>query len=148
MGVNKLDTKTRAQILGMLVEGNSMRSVSRLTGVSINTVSTLLVRAGQVCAAYHSKTVQNVKAKRVQCDEIWSLVGANAKNVASMKAKPEVAGDVWTWTALDADSKLMVSYIVGTRDADAATEFMHDVAYRLANRVHDDGRPCRLCPRR
>jgi IS1 family transposase len=135
MGMNKLDTKTRAQILALLVEGNSMRSVTRLTGVSINTVSKLLEDAGRICAAYHSRTVQNVKASRVQCDEIWSFVAAKQKNVKTMKAAPEVAGDVWTWTALDADSKLMVSYMVGTRDADAATEFMHDVAFRLASRV-------------
>lgn len=112
-----------------------MRAVSRLTGVSFNTVVKLLEDAGRVCAAYHSRTVQNVKASRVQCDEIWSFVGAKQKNVKAMKNRPAVAGDVWTWTALDADSKLIVSYMVGTRDADAATEFMHDVAYRLANRV-------------
>jgi IS1 family transposase len=135
VGMNKLDTKTRAQILNLLVEGTSMRAVSRLTGVSINTVSKLLVDAGRVAAAYHSRTVQNVPAKRVQCDEIWSFVGAKQKNVKAMKNAPEVAGDVWTWTALDADSKLIVSYMVGTRDADAATEFMHDVAYRLTSRV-------------
>ena len=112
-----------------------MRSASRFAGVSINTVSKLLVEAGQVAGAYHSRTVQNVPAKRVQCDEIWSFVGAKQKNAPVMKNAPEVAGDVWTWTALDADSKLIVSYMVGTRDANAATEFMHDVAYRLATRV-------------
>ncbi|WP_291390099.1 DDE-type integrase/transposase/recombinase [Devosia sp.] len=133
--MNKLDTKTRAQILSLLVEGTSMRAVSRLTGVSINTVSKLLEDAGRVCAAFHSRAVQNVPAKRVQCDEIWSFVAAKQKNVPAMKNAPEVAGDVWTWTAIDADSKLIVSYMVGTRDAEAATEFMHDVAYRLASRV-------------
>jgi IS1 family transposase len=133
--MNKLDTKTRVQILGLLVEGTSMRAITRLTGVSINTVSKLLVEAGRVAAAYHSRTVQNVPAKRVQCDEIWSFVGAKQKNVKAMKSAPEVAGDVWTWTALDADSKLIVSNMVGSRDAEAATEFMHDVAYRLATRV-------------
>jgi IS1 family transposase len=133
--MNKLDTKTRAQILHMLVEGNSLRSVSRMTGVSINTVTKLLVDAGRVCAAFHSQAVQNVPAKRVQVDEIWSFVGAKQKNVKAMKNAPRHAGDVWTWTAIDADSKLIVSYMVGDRSADAATEFMHDVAYRLANRV-------------
>lgn len=133
--MNKLDTKTRAQILNLLVEGTSMRAVTRLTGVSINTVSKLLVEAGTMAAIYHSRTVQNVPAKRVQCDEIWSFVGAKQKNVKAMKNAPDVAGDVWTWTALDADSKLIVSFMVGTRDADAATEFMHDVAYRLTSRV-------------
>lgn len=135
MGMNKLDTKTRAHILGLLVEGMSMRAVSRLTGVSINTVTKLLEDAGRACASYHSRTVQNVAAKRVQCDEIWSFCYAKAKNVKAAKAAPDVAGDVWTWTALDADSKLIVSYMVGTRDAEAASYFMSDVAYRLANRV-------------
>lgn len=133
--MNRLDTKTRATILNMLVEGTSMRAVSRMTGVSINTVSKLLVDAGRVCMVHHSRTVQNVKAARVQCDEIWSFVGAKQKNVRAMKNAPRHAGDVWTWTALDADSKLIVSWMVGTRDADAATEFMRDVAFRLANPV-------------
>jgi IS1 family transposase len=122
-------------ILTLLVEGNSMRSVSRITGASINTVTKLLIDAGQVCAAYHSRTVQNVKSSKVQCDEIWSFNYAKAKNVKAAKSAPAHAGDVWTWTAIDADSKLIVSYMVGDRSADAATEFMHDVAYRLANRV-------------
>jgi IS1 family transposase len=133
--MNKLDTKTRAQILHMLVEGTSMRAVSRMTGVSINTVTKLLVDAGRVCAAHHSRVVQNVPAKRVQCDEIWSFNYAKQKNVKAAKSAPIHAGDVWTWTAIDADSKLIVSYMVGDRSAEAATEFMHDVAYRLANRV-------------
>ena len=133
--MNKLDTKTRAQILALLVEGTSMRAVSRLTGVSINTVTKLLEDAGRVCIAHHSHAVQNVKSKRVQCDEIWSFVAAKQRNVPAMKSAPDVAGDVWTWTALDAESKLIVSYMVGTRDADAASIFMHDVAYRLATRV-------------
>lgn len=133
--MNKLDTKTRAQILHMLVEGNSMRSVSRLTGVSINTVTKLLEDAGRACAKYHFRNVRGVKAKRVQADEIWSFVAAKAKNVKTMKSEVYGAGDVWTWTAIDADSKLIISYLVGGRDADYAYEFMHDVAFRLANRV-------------
>jgi len=133
--MNKLDTKTRAQILAMLVEGNSMRAVSRLTGVSINTVTKLLEDAGKACIVHHSRTVQNVTSKRVQCDEIWSFNYAKAKNVKAAKSAPTWAGDVWTWTAIDADSKLMISYMVGDRSANAASEFMHDVAYRLANRV-------------
>jgi len=133
--MNRLDTKTRAQILHMLVEGTSMRAISRMTGVSINTVTKLLVDAGRSCIVHHSRTVQNVEAKRVQCDEIWSFNYAKQKNVKAAKAAPEWAGDVWTWTALDADSKLMISYMVGDRSAAAAQEFMTDVAYRLANRV-------------
>ncbi|HHG88926.1 MAG TPA: DDE domain-containing protein [Devosia sp.] len=132
---NILDTSKRAQILSMLVEGMSMRSVTRITGVSINTVSKLLVDAGNACAEYHDKTVRNVKAERVQCDEIWSFVGAKQKNVKTMKEPVEGAGDVWTWTAIDADSKLILSYLVGGRDADYANAFMQDVGERLANRV-------------
>lgn len=133
--MNKLDTKTRAQILHMLVEGTSMRAISRMTGVSINTVTKLLIDAGRVCITHHSRTVQNVTSKRVQCDEIWSFNYAKQKNVKTAKAAPGWAGDVWTWTAIDADSKLMISYMVADRSVAAATEFMTDVAYRLANRV-------------
>ena len=132
---NVLDKQKRAQILNMLVEGMSMRSVSRITGVSINTVSKLMVDAGNTCAKFHDETVRNVKAKRVQCDEIWSFVGAKQKNVKTMKGPVKGVGDTWTWTALDADSKLIVSYLVGGRDGEYAKEFMDDVASRLANRV-------------
>lgn len=130
-----LDTSKRAQILSMLVEGMSMRSVSWITGVSINTVSKLLVDAGNACAEYHDKTVRDVKAEKIQCDEIWSFVAAKAKNVKGMKNLVDGAGDVWTWTAIDADSKLIVSYLVGGRGAAYAAEFMDDVVSRLANRV-------------
>lgn len=133
--MNKLPLQKRVQILAMLVEGSSMRSISRVVGVSINTVTKLLVEAGEAAAAYHDETVRDVKAKRVQCDEIWSFCYAKQKNVETAKAAPEEAGDVWTWTALDADSKLIVSYLVGGRDSSYAKEFMDDVADRLANRV-------------
>ncbi len=133
--MNKLPLHTRVQILNMLVEGSSMRSISRVAGVSINTVTKLLVDAGEACAAYHDEHVRNVKASRVQCDEIWSFTYATAKNVAKAKAAPEVAGDVWTWTGLDADSKMIVSWLVGGRDGSYAMEFMDDLAKRLANRV-------------
>lgn len=134
-GMNKLPVKTRAQILHMLCEGSSMRSISRMTGVSINTVSKLLVDAGKACAAYHDEAVRAVKAQRVQCDEIWSFTYAKQKNVPTAKAAPDQAGDTWTWTALDADSKLIVSYLVGGRDSEYAMAFMDDVASRLADRV-------------
>ena len=133
--MNKLSLAKRVQILSMLCEGSSMRSISRVVDVSINTVSALLVDAGRACAAHHDATVIGVKAKRVQCDEIWSFCYAKEKNVAGAKAAPDEAGDVWTWTALDADSKLIVSYLIGGRDAGYAAEFMQDVAGRLANRV-------------
>lgn len=112
-----------------------MRSISRVADVSINTVSKLLVEAGEACLAIHDETVRNVKASRIQCDEIWSFNYAKQRNVADAKAAPEGAGDVWTWTAIDADTKLIVSYYVGGRNADYAIEFMHDVKDRLANRV-------------
>ena len=94
-----------------------------------------LAEAGEACIAHHEETVRGVKAKRVQCDEIWSFVYAKKRNVGTAKAAPEGAGDAWTWTAIDADSKLIVSYLVGKRDAECASLFMHDVADRLANRV-------------
>lgn len=119
----------------MLVEGMSMRSVSRLADVSINTVTKLLIEAGVACAKYHDENVRNVKAKRVQCDEIWSFCYAKKKNVETAKAAPEFAGDVWTWTALDSESKLIISYLVGGRDSDYALEFMEDIAARVSNRI-------------
>lgn len=132
---NVLPLTKRVQILSMLCEGSSMRSISRVADVSINTVSKLLANAGEACEAFHDETVRGVKSSRIQCDEIWSFVYAKAKNVAGAKAAPQGAGDCWTWTALDADTKLMVSWVVGGRDASYANDFMQDVASRLANRV-------------
>lgn len=134
-GMNKLPLQTRAQILTMLCEGSSMRSISRIAGVSINTVTKLLVDAGTACAAFHDAMVRNVLAVRVQCDEIWSFAYAKNKNVKFAKAAPEAAGDVWTWTALDADSKLIVSWHVGDRSQHTGISFMADLKARLANRV-------------
>jgi IS1 family transposase len=122
-------------MLNSLCEGMSMRSVSRLADTSINTVSKLLVDAGQFCAEWHDENVRAVKAKRVQCDEIWSFAYAKQKNVPTAKAAPEGAGDVWTWTGLDADSKLIVSWYVGKRDREGAYAFTDDLQMRLANRV-------------
>ena len=133
--MNKLPLEKRVQILHMLVEGSSMRSISRVVGVSFNTVAKLLADAGVACVAYHDEHVRNVRAKRLQCDEILSFCYAKAKNVPTAKNAPSYAGDVWTWTALDADSKLIVSWLVGGRDAVYANEFMQDTADRLANRV-------------
>jgi len=103
--------------------------------VSINTVAKTLTDAGRACAAFHDKAVQNVRSRRVQCDEIWSFCYSKERNVDTAKAAPDEAGDLWTWTALDADTKLIVSYLVGERDADNAEAFMLDVASRLATRV-------------
>jgi len=133
--MRKLPTKKRAKILNMLVEGMSMQAVSRLEEVSINTVKKLMVDAGEACAAYHDETVRDVKACRIQCDEIWSFVYAKQKNVARAKAAPKGAGDVWTWTALDSDSKMILAYQVGDRSGQTAIEFMDDLRDRLANRV-------------
>lgn len=133
--MNKLPLAKRVQILSMLCEGSSMRSISRVADVSINTVSKLLVDAGKACAAFHDEKVRGVKAKRVQVDEIWSFTYAKERNVKTAKAAPEGAGDTWTWTAIDADSKLIVSWLVGGRDAEYAREFIGDVADRVANRI-------------
>jgi IS1 family transposase len=125
----------RAQILNMLVEGMSMRAVSRLADVSINTVTKLLVEAGFACAKYHDEHIRNVKASRVQCDQIWSFCYAKQKNVEAAVAAPEFAGDVWTWTAIESKCKLIISYLIGGRDSGYALEFMDDIKSRLANRV-------------
>ena len=135
VGMNKLSSETRARVLHMLCEGNSIRSVERITGVTKRAVLNLMIDAGKACAAYHDAHVRNVKSKRVQCDEIWSFTYAKQKNVAAAKSAPEGAGDTWTWTALDADSKLILSYFVGGRDGECAMWFMDDVRARLANRV-------------
>ncbi len=133
--MNKLPFKVRAQILHLLCEGQSIRAVTRLTGVSKNTVNKLLVDAGKACMAYHDANVRNVNSSRVQVDEIWSFVYAKQKNVANAKRKDLAYGDIWTWTGIDADSKLILSYLVGGRDSDYAIAFMDDLRSRLANRV-------------
>ena len=133
--MNRLPVAKRVQILSMLCEGSSMRSISRVVDVSINTVTKLLVDAGEVCARFHDEHVRGVKARRVQVDEIWSFTYAKQKNVETAKAAPEGAGDTWTWTGLDADSKLIVSWLVGPRDAGSAYTFVEDIAARLAGRI-------------
>ena len=134
-GINKLPRTKRVMILSMLVEGMSMRAISRTVGVSINTVSKPLVEAGEACAAYHDETVRDVRAEQVQCDEIWSFCYAKEKNVATAKSAPDGAGDVWTWTAIDRDSKMILAFEVGDRSAYTARDFMFNLADRLANRV-------------
>lgn len=133
--MNKLPLVKRVQILSMLCEGMSMRATARIADVSFNTVEKLLQDAGAACADYHDQTVRGVTSQRVQCDEIWSFVHAKQKNVPTAKAAPAGAGDVWTWTALDADHKLILSWKVGGRDADYALALMDDLRGRLANRV-------------
>jgi len=112
-----------------------MRSVSRLTDTSINTVSKLLVDAGCFCAGFHDAKVRGVKASKVQVDEIWSFTAAKEKNVASMKAPVDGAGDTWTWTAIEADTKLLISHFVGGRDGECAKWFIEDMASRITNRI-------------
>jgi IS1 family transposase len=134
-GMNKLLLETRVRILNLLVEGSSLRSISRVCDVSINTVTKLLVDAGRVCATFHDEKVRNVKAKRVQVDEIWSFTYAKQKNVATAKRKDLAYGDTWTWTAIEADSKLIISWLVGGRDGDYAMGLMDDLRSRVANRI-------------
>src|SRR5688572_9296987 len=134
-GMNKLPLAKRVQILSMLCEGVSMRAIARMVDVSINTVSKLLVDAGKACAAFHDDNVRDVQTRRVQVDEIWSFTYAKQKNVGKAKAAPAEAGDTWTWTAIDADSKLILSWLVGGRDGGYALAFMDDLRARLANRV-------------
>jgi IS1 family transposase len=133
--MNRLCNLKRAQILHLLCEGQSLRAVTRLTGVSKNTVAKLLVSAGHACAAYQDKALRNLPCKRVQMDEIWSFVYAKAANVDAAKAAPEKAGDVWTWTAICADTKLLVSWLLADRSTNAAVEFVTDLQGRLANRI-------------
>lgn len=130
--MNKLSIQKQAQIVSMLVEGNSIRSTSRMAGVSKDTVVSLLVKVGKACWEFHDNTAIGLKCKRVQCDEIWSFVYSKEKN------KPqdlENAGDIWTWTAIDADTKLIISWNIGNRDAECANTFMCDVADRITNYV-------------
>ncbi|MBT4710243.1 MAG: IS1 family transposase [Alphaproteobacteria bacterium] len=131
--MNRLPLEKRVLILGLLTEGTSLRAASRLSGASINTVTKLLVDVGTACQRYHDEHVRGLTSRRVQCDEIWSFVYSKQKNVPENKRGS--AGDVWTWTAVDADSKLAISWLVGGRDADYANAFMLDVADRLKNRV-------------
>jgi len=132
--MNRLAKEQQIRVVAALVEGNSIRATVRMTGVAKNTVVKLLLDLAEACAAYHNHTVRNLKVRRLQCDEIWNFVGAKAKN-ASPEKKAEGWGDTWTWTALDADTKLCVSYLVGGRDFSWANEFMHDCASRIKNRV-------------
>ena len=133
--MNRMPFAKRAQILGFLVEGMSLRAASRLADCSINTVTKLLVDVGTACAEYQDKALRNLPCKRVQCDEIWSFVGAKQKNVAPEYQGVFGHGDVWTWTAICADTKLIASWMVGSRDGDAARAFIADLAGRLANRI-------------
>ena len=133
MSMNKLTHDKRVQVLNLLVEGNSMRATARIADVAFNTVAKLFIETAKVCADYQDKAFRNLTCKRLQLDEIWSFVYAKAKNVPD--GKRGQAGDVWTWVAIDADSKLVPSWRIGSRDGATACEFVADLAGRLANRV-------------
>jgi IS1 family transposase len=132
--MNRLSTEKRAQIAGMIVEGNSVRSITRMTGICQEAILKLLCDLGKACADHHNSTVRNVPSRRVQCDEVWSFCYAKEKNVPVEK-QGTGAGSVWLWTAIDADSKLMLSYLCGGRDAAWAKKFMEDLASRGSTRI-------------
>ncbi len=133
--MNRLSIDERAQILAALVEGNSMRSVCRMTGREKRTVTRLLVEVGTACYRYQDRVLRNLKCRRLQCDEIWSFIGCKQKHVTKKMAEERIVGDAWVWVAIDADSKLVPCWLVGLRDAGCATEFIADLERRLANRV-------------
>jgi IS1 family transposase len=132
---NVISNEKKVAVITALVEGCSVRSTSRMTGVSKGAVLRLLVSVGAACAAYQDRVIRNVAAKRVQVDEIWSFVGCKQKNVTAEKMEQGHCGDVWTFTAIEAQSKLVISWMVGARDAGCATEFLRDVEARLSNRI-------------
>lgn len=132
-GINRLPTETRARILALMAEGNSIRAITRLTRCSKNTVIKFMVDAWQAVSKYQDKVLRNLPCKRLQCDEIWNFYYSKQKNLEKAKSAPEGAGDIWTWIAIDADTKLAPSWYVGDRDAEAAQAFMSDLAGRLAN---------------
>jgi IS1 family transposase len=132
--MNRLSTAQRVAVVKALVEGCSIRSTVRMTGVSKNTISKLLLQLGAACTQYQDATLRNLHCRRLQCDEIWSFVGGKDKNITD-EQKQNGLGSIWTWTALDADTKLIASWLVGSRDSQSAYEFMQDVAGRLRGRV-------------
>ncbi|MCM2280466.1 MAG: IS1 family transposase [Bdellovibrionaceae bacterium] len=133
--MNKLSTAKRSQIIHCLVEGNSIRATCRMTGASKNTVTKLLCEIGAACSDFQDKAFRNLPCKRIQCDEIWSFVGAKEKNASREEKGKGRIGDVWTWTALCPDTKLVPCWFVGTREGASAYHFMSDLAERLASRV-------------
>lgn len=134
--MNKLDTKSRVRVVAALVEGNSIRATVRMTGVAKNTIVKLLAELGTACSEYMNRTLVNLPCERLQVDELWSFVGCKQKNVTAKKIERDgICGDVWTWVAIDADTKLVPSFMLGQRDAATARDFMEDLAARLANRV-------------
>jgi len=132
--MNKLSTEERVKIVACLIEGNSLRATSRMTGIHRTTIQDLLLDLGKACSEYQDKTLRNLTCKRIQCDEIWSFVGCKEKNV-TIDNDEKGWGDIWTWVAMDAETKLVPCWFVGSRDGGAAYHFMMDIQQRLANRV-------------
>jgi IS1 family transposase len=133
--MNRLSREKQAQMLSVLVEGNSLRATARICDVAFNTVLKFVPEIGKACAEYQNRVFRNLTCKKIQCDEIWSFCYAKAKNVPDKKKGQFGYGDIWTWVAIDADTKLVPSWLVGNRDAETAQFFMEDLASRLANRV-------------
>jgi len=133
--MNKLSTQQRIQVVSALVEGNSIRSTVRMTGVAKNTIVKLLVDLGEACGKYQDEVMRNLPCKRIQYDEVWAFCYSNQKNVPAEHKGEFGYGDVWTWTAIDADTKLIPTWLVGLRDAECARAFIEDLAGRLSNRV-------------
>jgi len=133
--MNKLSVEEKVRVVACLVEGNSLRSTVRMTGIHRTTIQKLLVELGAACSAYQDRVFHNLKLTRIQCDEIWAFVGCKQKTVRTTQHMRNGWGDIWTWTALDAKTKLVPCWLVGTRDSGAAYHFIHDLKSRLANRV-------------
>src|SRR4030042_1710175 len=131
--MNKLSIEKQTQVITALVEGNSIRATCRMTGTAKGTVTRLLASVGKACALYQDKHINNLTSKRIQCDEIWSFCYAKQKNVPENKQGQFGYGDVWTWVALDADTKLCVSFLVGLRNTECATHFINDLKDRIVN---------------
>lgn len=133
--MNKLSIEERVRVVACLVEGNSLRATTRMTGTHRTAIQKLLVDLGAACSAYQDKVFRNLKCQRIQCDEIWAFIGCKQKNVQTTDQMRKGYGDIWTWTALCPDTKLVPCWFVGTRDAGAAYHFIHDLKERLAHRV-------------
>lgn len=146
--MNRLPIEKRAQIISLLTEGTSLRATSRIVGCSINTVTKLLMDVGEACAVYHNEHLRNLGCKTIEADEIWSFVGSKQKNIPAEREGDPNYGDVWTWTALDADSKLIVSWYVGGRAFEDCMAFMEDLKGRLAGRIQltTDGHQAYVAP--
>jgi IS1 family transposase len=133
--MNKLNRTKQAQVIAALVEGTSINATVRMTGVAKHTILKLLADLGPACSEYQDRTFRNLKCKRIQCDEIWQFCYAKEKNVPADKKGQFGFGDVWTWVAIDADTKLIPSFMLGNRDARTANAFIDDLASRLSNRI-------------